>query len=179
MLIPSSASVAFENHRNERLQANLRLDDSKIEFEDCKGDEEKIQQQKTPKDLKCCRPSGRQRSKLEKVHQDGVRAQRPASLPLRGQIEESQCVLKYSCILSCSPLLMCTSVPQRPGRWMSIHFISNYSPPFGQTLTDCSSEVMPSCVNKLYHQWMCSLQSEGSINNKQLGEQQGSIIITD
>lgn len=49
------------------------------------------------------------------------------------QMEESQCVLKYSCTLSYSPFLMCTSVPAGPGPCMSIHFISNYSPSSGRT----------------------------------------------
>lgn len=49
------------------------------------------------------------------------------------QMEESQCVLKYSCTLSYSPFLMCTSVPAGPGLCMSIHFISNYSPSSGRT----------------------------------------------
>lgn len=69
-----------------------------------------------------------------KCNKAGVRMWRPASLPLGCQMEESQCVLKYSCVLSSRPCLMCTSVPKRPGLRMSIHFISNYSLSFGRTL---------------------------------------------
>lgn len=51
-------------------------------------------------------------------------------------MEESQCVLKYLCALSCRPFLMCTSVPAGPGLHTSIHFISNYSLSLGQTLVE-------------------------------------------
>lgn len=57
----------------------------------------------------------------------------PPPHPPGCQMEESQCVLKYSCTLSYSPFLMCTSVPAGPGLCMSIHFISNYSPSSGRT----------------------------------------------
>lgn len=51
-------------------------------------------------------------------------------------MEDSQCVLKYSCALSCRPFLMCNSVPTGAGLSMSIHFISNYGLSLGQTLIE-------------------------------------------
>lgn len=79
----------------------------------------------------------------------------PVSFPWGCQMEESQCVLKYSCALSCRPFLMCTSVPMGPGLCMSIHFISNYSLSLGQTLieiTPARAELQHLYLEKLHHE---------------------------